>query len=38
LTISGANAWVDQVFNGVALLVAVGLSSYLRRTREGASG
>jgi ribose transport system permease protein len=37
LTLSGAESWVDQVFNGVALLVAVGLSSYLRRNREGAS-
>lgn len=35
LTISGADSWVDQVFNGAALLVAVGLSSYLRRRREG---
>ncbi|MCQ1955747.1 ABC transporter permease [Arthrobacter sp. zg-Y826] len=35
LTLSGAANWVDQVFNGVALLVAVGLSSYLGRRRSG---
>ncbi|WP_313815990.1 ABC transporter permease subunit [Citricoccus sp.] len=35
LTLSGAQNWVDQVFNGAALLVAVGLSSYLRRRRTG---
>lgn len=35
LTLSGADNWVDQVFNGAALLAAVGLSSYLRRKREG---
>jgi ribose transport system permease protein len=34
LTLSGASAWVSPVFNGLALLVAVGLSSYLgRRSR-----
>ncbi|TVT10231.1 ABC transporter permease, partial [Amycolatopsis bartoniae] len=38
LTLSGADSWVDQLFNGVALLVAVGLSSYLRRRREGLAG
>ncbi len=37
LTLSGAHDWVDQVFNGLALLIAVGLSSYLRRRREGAT-
>ena len=31
LTLSGASAWVSPVFNGVALLVAVGLSSWLGR-------
>lgn len=31
LTLSGASAWVDPVFNGCALLVAVGLSTYLGR-------
>ncbi|MBD8044862.1 ABC transporter permease [Arthrobacter sp. Sa2BUA2] len=35
LTLSGAANWVDQVFNGAALLVAVGLSSYLGRRRSG---
>lgn len=33
LTISGATAWVSPVFNGLALLVAVGLSTYLGRRR-----
>ncbi|ROO88053.1 monosaccharide ABC transporter membrane protein (CUT2 family) [Actinocorallia herbida] len=31
LTLAGAADWVDPVFNGVALAVAVGLSSFLRR-------
>jgi ribose transport system permease protein len=31
LTLSGASAWVSPVFNGLALLVAVGLSSWLGR-------
>jgi ribose transport system permease protein len=35
LTLSGASAWVSPVFNGVALLVAVGLSSYLGRRVTG---
>lgn len=35
LTLAGAQNWVDAVFNGAALLVAVFLSSYLRRRREG---
>lgn len=38
LTLSGADSWVERVFNGAALLIAVGLSSYLRRRRDGASG
>jgi len=33
LTLAGASAWVSPVFNGAALLVAVGLSSYLGRHR-----
>jgi ribose/xylose/arabinose/galactoside ABC-type transport system permease subunit len=34
LTLSGASAWASPVFNGLALLVAVGLSTYLgRRSR-----
>ena len=33
LTLSGASAWVSPVFNGAALLVAVGLSHYLGRSR-----
>ncbi len=36
LTLSGASAWVSPVFNGASLLVAVGLSHYLGRSR-GAS-
>jgi ribose transport system permease protein len=35
LTLAGAEDWVEPVFNGGALAVAVGLSSYLRR-RTGA--
>jgi ribose/xylose/arabinose/galactoside ABC-type transport system permease subunit len=37
LTLSGAAAWVSPVFNGAALLVAVGLSTYLGRRRGGAA-
>jgi ribose transport system permease protein len=37
LTLSGAANWVDQVFDGAALLIAIGISSYLRRRREGAT-
>ncbi|UFS58776.1 ABC transporter permease [Subtercola endophyticus] len=33
LTLSGAQSWVSPVFNGAALLAAVGLSSYLRKRR-----
>jgi ribose/xylose/arabinose/galactoside ABC-type transport system permease subunit len=33
LTLAGAQAWVSPVFNGAALLAAVGLSSYLGRHR-----
>ena len=41
LTLAGANSWVSPVFNGAALLVAVGLATFLRRrsgegTGEGA--
>jgi len=37
LTLSGASGWASNVFNGVALLAAVGLSTYLgRRQRSGA--
>jgi ribose transport system permease protein len=36
LTLSGASGWASNVFNGIALLAAVGLSTYLgRRKREG---
>jgi ribose/xylose/arabinose/galactoside ABC-type transport system permease subunit len=37
LTLSGADSWVSPVFNGVALLIAVGLSTWLgarRRSRQ----
>jgi ribose/xylose/arabinose/galactoside ABC-type transport system permease subunit len=33
LTLAGAQAWVSPVFNGAALLAAVGLSTYLGRHR-----
>ncbi|HKT03280.1 MAG TPA: ABC transporter permease [Rugosimonospora sp.] len=33
LTLSGASAWASPVFNGAALLAAVGLSTYLGRRR-----
>lgn len=36
LTLSGASGWATNVFNGLALLAAVGLSTYLgRRKRAG---
>lgn len=36
LALSGASGWASNVFNGVALLAAVGLSTYLgRRRRRG---
>jgi ribose transport system permease protein len=34
LTLWGAEAWVSDLFNGVALLVAVGLSTYSGRRRR----
>lgn len=34
LTLSGASGWASNVFNGLALLVAVGLSTYLGRKRR----
>ncbi|GAB3245979.1 ABC transporter permease [Nocardioides dilutus] len=37
LTLSGADSWVSPVFNGIALLIAVGLSTWLgarRRSRQ----
>jgi len=34
LTLSGASGWASSVFNGTALLVAVGLSTYLGRRRS----
>jgi ribose/xylose/arabinose/galactoside ABC-type transport system permease subunit len=33
LTLAGAQPWVSPVFNGAALLTAVGLSTYLGRSR-----
>jgi len=33
LTLSGASSWASPVFNGAALLVAVGVSHYLGRSR-----
>jgi ribose transport system permease protein len=38
LTLSGASAWVSPVFNGAALLIAVGLSHYLGRHRGARTG
>jgi ribose transport system permease protein len=39
LTLAGASDWVDPVFNGAALLLAVGLSTYFgRRRAAGAAG
>jgi ribose transport system permease protein len=35
LTLAGAADWVEPVFNGAALALAVGLSSLLRRRSEG---
>jgi ribose transport system permease protein len=35
LTLAGAQNWVDAVFNGAALIIAVFVSSYLRRRRAG---
>lgn len=33
LTLSGASGWASNVFNGIALLAAVGVSTYLGRRR-----
>ena len=38
LTLSGASAWLNPVFNGAALLVAVGPSHYLGRSRGARAG
>jgi ribose transport system permease protein len=36
LTLSGASGWASNMFNGAALLAAVGMSTYLgRRRRDG---
>jgi ribose transport system permease protein len=35
LTLAGAQNWVDAVFNGAALIIAVFLSSVLRKRRAG---
>jgi ribose transport system permease protein len=35
LSLSGVNTWVESVFNGTALAVAVGLSTALGRRRAG---
>ena len=32
--LAGAPTWIPELFNGVALLVAVGLAKYQRRTQE----
>jgi ribose/xylose/arabinose/galactoside ABC-type transport system permease subunit len=37
LTLAGAADWVDPVFNGAALIVAVSLSTLLRRRRTGSA-
>jgi ribose transport system permease protein len=37
LTLSGAQPWVTDVFNGSAVILAVGLSAYFRRRRTGAA-
>lgn len=34
LTLSGASGWASNVFNGAALLAAVGLSTYLGRRKK----
>jgi ribose transport system permease protein len=34
LALSGASGWASNVFNGAALLVAVGLSTYLGKKRK----
>lgn len=35
LQLAGAPIWIPELFNGVALLVAVGMAKYQRRTQEG---
>lgn len=35
LLLAGAKSWVDSVFNGVALILAVFVSTVLRRRRQG---
>lgn len=37
LTLSGASGWAPNVFNGLALLAAVGLSTYLGRRHKSGS-
>lgn len=37
LTLMGASSWATNVFNGVVLLVAVGLATYLGRRNRAAS-
>jgi ribose transport system permease protein len=38
LTLLGAEAWVSDMFNGVALLVGVGISVYSGKLRERGRG
>jgi ribose transport system permease protein len=35
LTLAGAADWINAVFNGAALIIAVGASTYLSRRRSG---
>lgn len=35
LVLSGAQSWVDGVFNGIALIIAVLISTLLRKRRSG---
>jgi ribose transport system permease protein len=36
LTLAGAGGWVDPVFNGAAVVVAVAISTVLANRRAGA--
>lgn len=38
LTLAGASDWVEPVFNGASIIVAVALSAVLARRRGGSSG
>lgn len=38
LSLMGVESWITDVFNGMAVIIAVGLSAVFRRRRTGAAG